>query len=72
LAEFKFLGYLSEVVGAQGENLVLDKPTPLRKVLPSSFPEKNIIIIIDEKVGNLDSLIENKNSIIIMPMLSGG
>jgi molybdopterin converting factor small subunit len=72
LAELKFLGYLAEVVGVQGENLVLDKPTPLRKVLPSSFPEKNIIILIDEKVGNLDSLIENKNSIIIMPMLSGG
>ena len=72
MAEFKFLGYLAEVVGAQGKNLVLDKPTPLRKVLPSSFPEKNIIILIDEKVGNLDSLIENKNSIIIMPMLSGG
>jgi hypothetical protein len=66
------LGYLAEVVGTRTKNLVLDKPTPLRRILPPSFPEKNIIILIDKKVGSFDSLIENGNSIVIMPMLSGG
>ena len=72
MAEVKFLGYLAEVVGAQTKYLVLDKPTPLRKILPSSFPKENVIILIDKKVGNFDSLIENGNSIVIMPMVSGG
>jgi molybdopterin converting factor small subunit len=72
LAELKFLGYLAEVVGTRTKNLVLDKPTPLRRILPSSFPQENVIILIDKKVGNFDSLIENANSIVIMPMLSGG
>jgi hypothetical protein len=72
LAELKFLGYLAEVVGARTKNLVLDKPTPLRTILPSSFPEENVIILIDKKVGSFDSFIENGNSIVIMPMLSGG
>ncbi len=72
MAELKFLGYLAEVVGTRTKNLVLDKPTPLRKILPSSFPEEDVIILIDKKVGNFDSLIENGNSIVIMPMLSGG
>jgi molybdopterin converting factor small subunit len=72
LAELKFLGYLSKVVGTREENLVLDKPTPLRKVLPPSFPEKDIIVLIDNKVGDLDSLIRNENSVILMPILSGG
>jgi molybdopterin converting factor small subunit len=72
LADLKFLGYLAEVVGTRTKNLVLDKPTPLRRILPPSFPEKNIIILIDKKVGSFDSLIENGNSIVIMPMLSGG
>jgi molybdopterin converting factor small subunit len=72
LAELKFLGYLAEVVGARTKHLVLDKPTPLRRILPSSFPKENVIILIDKKVGNFDSLIENGNSIVIMPMLSGG
>jgi molybdopterin converting factor small subunit len=72
LAELKFLGYLAEVVGTRTKNLVLDKPTPLRKILPSSFPEENVIILIDKKVGSFDSIIENGNSIVIMPVLSGG
>jgi len=72
LAELKFLGYLAEVAGARTKNLVLAEPTPLRKILPASFPRENVIILIDQKVGNLDSLIENGNSIVIMPMLSGG
>jgi hypothetical protein len=72
LAELKFLGYLAEVIGARTKNLVLDKPTPLRKILPSSFPEENVIILIDGKVGSFDSFIENGNSIVIMPILSGG
>jgi hypothetical protein len=72
LAELKFLGYLAEVVGARTKNLVLDKPTPLRKILPSSFPEENVIILVDGKVGSFDSFIENGNSIVIMPILSGG
>jgi molybdopterin converting factor small subunit len=72
LAELKFLGYLAEVVGTREKKLVLDNPKPLREVLPSSFPEKNVIILIDNKVGHLDSLIGNENSVVIMPILSGG
>ncbi|MEW6375554.1 MAG: hypothetical protein AB1502_07160 [Thermodesulfobacteriota bacterium] len=72
MAELKFLGYLAGIAGARGKNLVLDKPTPLRKILPSPFPEENVIILIDEKVGNLDSVIEDENSVVIMPILSGG
>jgi molybdopterin converting factor small subunit len=72
LAELKFLGYLAEIAGAREKILVLDKPMLLRKVLPSSFPEKNVIILIDKRVGNLDSVIENESSVILMPMLSGG
>jgi len=72
LAELKFLGYLAEIAGTREKNLVLDKPMPLRKVLPSSFPEENVIILIDKRVGNFDSVIENESSVILMPMLSGG
>ncbi len=72
MAELKFLGYLAEVAGARTKNLDLDKPTPLRRILPSPFPEENVIILIDKKVGSFDSLIENGNLVVIMPMLSGG
>lgn len=72
MAEFRFLGYLSEIAGAQIRQIPLEKPTRLREILAPSFPEKNIIFLIDQKVGNLDSIIEDNNSVVIMPILSGG
>jgi len=72
LAALKFLGYLADIVGTREKKVVLDKPTLLREMLPSSFPENDIIVIIDKKAGNLDSLVENKDSVIIMPVISGG
>lgn len=50
----------------------MEKPIPLREMLPSPFPETNIIILINEKVGGLDSLIQDEDSVVLMPILSGG
>jgi hypothetical protein len=72
LAELKFLGYLAETACLRTKKVALERPTPLREILPRAIPENNVIILIDEKVGNLDSVIENENSVTIMPILSGG
>ena len=72
MAELKFFGYLAEIVGARAKEMSLENPVALREILPSRFPETNIIILINQKVGNLDSLIKNEDSVVLMPILSGG
>jgi len=72
LAELKFFGYLADIVGARAKEVSLEKPVALREILPSPFPETNIIILINQKAGRLDSLIRNEDSVTIMPVLSGG
>ena len=72
MAEFRFLGYLTDIVGARAKNVKLEKPVPLREMVPSTFPETNVIILINQKVGHLDSLIRNEDTVTIMPILSGG
>jgi molybdopterin converting factor small subunit len=72
LAELKFFGYLADIVGARAKEMSLEKPVALREILPHPFPEMNIIILINQKVGNLDSLIRNEDSVVLMPILSGG
>jgi molybdopterin converting factor small subunit len=72
LAELKFFGYLSDLVGTRKKEVNLEKPIPLREMLPFPFPEMNIIILINEKVGSLDSSIKNEDSVVLMPILSGG
>jgi len=72
LAELKFFGYLADIVGARAKEMNLEEPVALREILPSPFPETNIIILINQKVGNLDSLIKDEDSVVLMPILSGG
>ena len=72
MAELKLFGYLADIVGTRAKEVSLEKPTALRKILPSPFPDTNIIILINEKVGTLDSLIMDEDSVVLMPVLSGG
>jgi molybdopterin converting factor small subunit len=72
MAQLKFLGYLAEVAGGRTREIVLKEPRRLRELLPQSFPEENIIILIDDKVGTLESVIRNESSVVFMPVLSGG
>jgi molybdopterin converting factor small subunit len=72
LAELKFFGYLADIAGARVKEISLEKPVALREILPASFPETNIMILINQKVGHLDSLIRNEDRVAIMPILSGG
>jgi len=72
LAEIRFFGYLSELVGTRIKELRLEKPVTLRELVPPTFPETNIIILINQKVGDLDSEITDRDSVVLMPVLSGG
>jgi molybdopterin converting factor small subunit len=72
MAELKFLGYLVEIAGGRTKTVVVERPTRLRELLPASFPDAHIIILIDDKPGTLDSLIENDSTVAFMPVISGG
>ena len=72
MAQLKFLGYLAEAAGGRTREVILKEPTRLREMLPQSFPEGNIIILIDDKAGTLESVIQNESSVVFMPVLSGG
>jgi len=68
----KFLGYLTDLVGTRKKEVFIESPKPLREILPPSFPEKNLIVLIDGKPGDLDTLISPDQTVILMPILSGG
>ncbi len=72
MAEIRFFGYLSDLVGTRVKELKLDRPVTLRKLVPSTFPETNIIILVNQKAGSLDSEITDRDSVVFMPVLSGG
>jgi molybdopterin converting factor small subunit len=66
------LGYLADKAGKRSQEVLLEKPQRLRDLLPSPFPEQDIIILVNQKVGSLDSMVQNEDRVILMPMISGG
>ncbi len=72
MAELRFLGYLADKAGNRSQEVLLERPRRLRDLLPSPFPEQDIVILINQKVGNLDSMIQNEDRVVLMPMISGG
>ena len=72
MAEIRFFGYLCDLAGTRIKELTLDRPVTLRSLVPPAFPETNIIILINQKAGSLDSEITDKDSVVFMPVLSGG
>lgn len=72
MAELKFFGYLADLAGARIKEIILEKPAALREILPPAFPEKNIIILVNQEPARLDSLIRNEDRVSLMPVLSGG
>jgi molybdopterin converting factor small subunit len=72
MATIRFLGVLAEKIGKKTVEVTLQNPIELKEVYPLPFQEEDVLILIDGKVGHLNSPIGDKDSIVIMPMLSGG
>lgn len=72
MAEFKFIGYLAEIVGKREVKIVLENPRKLRDILGIEFPEKRSIVLINQHVENFDSLVRNGDNVVIIPIISGG
>ena len=72
MAEFRFLGYLAEIYGEKNVEISLENPRRLRDILGVEFPEDRSIVLINQRVGNFDSVIRDGDKVVIMPMISGG
>lgn len=72
MAEFKFIGYLAEIVGKREVKIVLENSRKLRDILGIEFPEKRSIVLINQHVENFDSLVRNGDNVVIIPIISGG
>jgi molybdopterin converting factor small subunit len=72
MATIRFLGVLAEKMGKKTMEVTLKNPAELKEVYPLSFQEEDVLILINGKVGHLNSPIRDKDSVVIMPMLSGG
>ena len=72
MVEIKFIGFIAEKVGSQGLNVSLKQPMKLKDMLEVELSEDRCIVLINHQRGSLDSLIQNGDRVMIMPVVSGG
>ena len=72
MVEIKFIGYIAEKIGSQRLNVALKQPMKLKDMLEVELSEDRCIVLINQQRGALDSLIQNGDKVMIMPVVSGG
>lgn len=72
MALIKFVGFLRDIIKKQQVEVYLKDPKKVRDLLHSVLPEKNIIVLINQKGATLDSIVKNDDNVLILPVISGG
>ena len=73
MASIKLVGYLKKIGGFEYKEVDLSEPTQLRELVTfSNFPENRLVILINEKGGKMNSLIQNTDEVKILPVVGGG
>ena len=72
MVEIKFIGFIAEKIGSQRLNVDLKQPMKLTDMLEVELSEDRCIVLINQQRGALDSLIQNGDKVMIMPVVSGG
>ncbi|MGD9078698.1 MAG: MoaD/ThiS family protein [Desulfobacterales bacterium] len=72
MVEIKFIGFIAEKIGSQRLNIALKQPMKLKDMLEVELSEDRCIVLINQQRGALDSLIQNGDKVMIMPVVSGG
>ena len=72
MATLKFFGFLADMVKTKEMVISIQKSQKLRDLLPVKLPEERIIVLINMKGADFDSLLHNDDTVLILPFISGG
>lgn len=72
MVEIKFIGFIAEKMGTRELEISLKQPMKLKDLIEVELSKDRSIVLINLKRGTFDTLIKNGDSVIIMPVVSGG
>ncbi|MGD2037485.1 MAG: MoaD/ThiS family protein [Desulfobacterales bacterium] len=72
MVEIKFIGFIAEKTGSREMNVSLKQAMKLKDMLEVELSKDRCIVLINHQRGSLDSLIQNGDKVMIMPVVSGG
>jgi molybdopterin converting factor small subunit len=72
MATLKFLGFLGDMAKTKEMEISIQKSRKLRDLLPVKLPEDRAIVLINQEGAGFDSLVHNDDTVLILPVISGG
>ncbi|MDH5402534.1 MAG: MoaD/ThiS family protein [Candidatus Heimdallarchaeota archaeon] len=73
MAIVRLIGYFSSIAGYSEKEFIIDQPIKVRDIVNfPNIPEERIIVLINEKGANLDSIINSTDYVKIFPVIGGG
>ncbi len=72
MATLKLIGLLAELAQTSEVCVQLAKPMKLRNLLPNTLPEDRMVVLVNQEGGTLDSVVNDEDKVLILPVISGG
>ena len=72
MVRIKLISYLSTMMKWREKEFYVISPTKVGDLISIPLPDDRIIILINEKGGNFDSLVDNGDEVKIFPVVGGG
>lgn len=70
--KIKFLGWISSLAGTREMDLQVDSPVQLKEILPFSLHERNIIVVVNNESASEETVVNDCDKVVLMPVISGG
>jgi len=73
VATIKLLGAIADFAGFKEKKIKIEKPTKLREIVYiDKIPQERIIILVNHEPATFDTVITDKDYVVIMPVVGGG
>lgn len=72
MATLKFLGFLEDMLKIREMLISIQESQKLRDLLPVKLPENRTVVLINQEGAGFDSLVNNEDTVLILPAISGG
>jgi len=67
------LGFLTKYVGGSVVEVKLDSPRRIREILDIPLEaQSRVIILVNNSPGNFDSIVDDDDTVTLMPIIGGG
>jgi len=73
MVRIKYIGYLADLVGKRNEEIQVKSPVKIKNILKlKNVDMEELVVLVNGRAGNLDTIVSGDDEISILPVISGG